>query len=212
MSRLRALMAYPVATLLQQLRDRTSIFFMFALPVIIMVIVGSTFGGASEVELGLVGADPAQQTRLLAEVDTIDSLVLVEFDNVEEARRAVRRFDIEGVIVLDGPNASFIADETSTGSVGVRAVAQRLMDQAAAPLGQTGLAVTTRIVGENEFADQSPFSLTAAQNLVLFTFIIALTAGAIVVRVRRNGVLRRSILPRRDFRQWLQASWELGSF
>ncbi len=41
--------------------------------------------------------------------------------------------------------------------------------------------------------DIGRFSRTAPQNLVLFTFITALTSSVVLIKARRNGVLRRAL-------------------
>lgn len=48
-------------------------------------------------------------------------------------------------------------------------------------------------VGDRGFADASPFALTAAQNLVLFTFITCVTSATLLVRSRRQGILGRAL-------------------
>ncbi len=193
MTSLRAPLAFTTVTLIQQFRDRASIFFMFALPVAIMAIIGTTFGGAQEWEIGVVGDDPLAD-GIVAAAERVDDVSVTVFDTAEEGRQATRRYDVEGVILLDEDPPAFVADETSQDSIGARSIAQRLLDEALFEGDPAaGPTVTTAVVGENEFAGRSPFSLTAAQNLVLFTFITAFTAGVIVVRARRSGVLARAL-------------------
>ena len=45
------------------LRDRSALFFMLALPVVIIVIIGSTFGTDPQVRVGAVGGDGEPTTR-----------------------------------------------------------------------------------------------------------------------------------------------------
>ncbi len=191
---MRSISAFTLAALKQQARDRTSIFFMIVLPIAIMVIIGTTFGGATETEILVVG-DPSTETdRLVSELNALDGIVGSREPDEEAARSQLRRFDAEAAIVAEADGSwTFIGNESSDGSLAARAIAQRAIDRLVLPPGSPQPVVDVRDIGENRFIAQSPFSLTAAQNLVLFTFITALTAGGIIVRARRSGVLRRAL-------------------
>lgn len=56
-----------------------------------------------------------------------------------------------------------------------------------------GITVATEDVGSGRIRSLSRFSLVAPQNLVLFVFISSAASGAALVRMRRSGVLRRSL-------------------
>ncbi|MDH4365251.1 MAG: ABC transporter permease, partial [Acidimicrobiia bacterium] len=56
-----------------------------------------------------------------------------------------------------------------------------------------GITVTTTDVGDGIDRNVGRFAFTAPQNLVLFTFITALTSATVLVRARRSGILRRAL-------------------
>lgn len=186
--------AFVEAILTQQTRDRTSFFFMIVLPLAIIVIIGATFGGSRDVEIAVLG-DGATADAVLDELNATPDVEAVRYTDLEEARRDIRRFDLEAAVIVTEDNAfEFMANEATEQSFAARSVVQRVVDRVDAGVSeQAALSITTESVGEARFASQGAFALTAAQNLVLFTFITALTASAILVRMRRSGVLRRSL-------------------
>lgn len=188
-----AIWGFIIALLTQQGRDRTSFFFMLILPIGIMVIIGTSFGGPTRVEVAVVGdSDRADE---IAEALSLQEGIEVERRSLEEARADIRRFDLEAAIVVEeGGGYGIIANPASSGGFAAQSAIQRVVDRV-----ESGVAadapegVTTRTVGESRFASQGAFALTSAQNLVLFTFITALTAAVLLVRARETGVLRRAL-------------------
>ncbi|MEZ5218411.1 MAG: ABC transporter permease [Ilumatobacteraceae bacterium] len=61
MSRVRAVYAFVAAVMKSLVRDRTSMFFMAVLPVVVIVVIGTTYGGTSTIRLGIV-APPGSTT------------------------------------------------------------------------------------------------------------------------------------------------------
>ncbi len=194
MSARNTIRAFTTSALKQQVRDRSSFFFMLVLPVGIMVIIGATFGGNVESEVLVAGPSTAETERLVDELNALNDVSSVRIDTADEGRQAIRRSDAEGVIVAnDDGTWSLIVDERSPNAIAARTVAQRALNRLQVPADTPLPTVDVQRVGEATFSSDSPFSLTAAQNLVLFTFITALTAGVLIVRARANGVLHRSI-------------------
>jgi len=208
-------------------RDRSALFFMLVLPVAIIVIIGSTFGGQTRVRVGVVVEDgSAAAGELLAELRDAPGIEVREVDDRDELTSRLRRFAVAaGVIVPAGYGdrvaagrtaelevvgdltslqavAARAAVERSTAGLGGRIAAARLVAaETGRPLEEVrtaverdeGASVEVRVrdVGEAVIGDRSRFSLTAPQNLVLFVFINTLGAGALLVRSRQVGVLRR---------------------
>ncbi len=231
MRRLRIVVAFVSVVLRGVVRDRTALFFMVALPVAIIVIIGATFGGVQRLDVGVVTHDRGVVATAL--VDTLRSAKGVRvhtYANLESMRRAVRRnaiaagidlppgLDLQtagsGVIQLPfvtnrATSGSFPARnivDDALGRVGARIAAARLAVTATGvsfpdALGAAGtvarrspgVAVATRDVGSGRTTTLSRFSLTAPQNLVLFVFISAAASSAAIVRMRRAGLLRRSL-------------------
>lgn len=193
--------AFVAAIMTQQIRDRTSFFFMLILPVAIIVIIGSTFGGPNEIEMVVVDestdAQGAQNAAEIVELLDRERDVTVSLvGDVSQARRDLRRFDVEGVIVVSADGTfGFISNAANEGGFAARSVAQRIVDRVGAGVLEADPNdVEVVSVGDDRFASQGSFALTSAQNLVLFTFITALTSSVILVRARRSGVLQRSLV------------------
>lgn len=188
--------------LTQQSRDKTSFFFMLVLPIAIIVIIGTSFGGPTTVEIGVVGT--SERADQVADALMLQEGVKVERVTLERARENIRRFDLEAAVVVDttgggddgktSDSYGILVNETSSAGFAARTTISRVVDRieggvpADAPSG-----VVVRSIGDSRFASQGAFALTSAQNLVLFTFITALTAAVLLVRARDTGVLRRAL-------------------
>jgi ABC-2 type transport system permease protein len=185
--------AFVVALLTQQSRDRTSFFFMLILPVAIIVIIGTSFGGPTTLEIGVV--DEGQSADALVVALEAQADVEVERLTIDQARADIRRFDLEAAVVVAADGTyGILTNEASGGGFAARSTIQRVLDrlEAGVAVGAPS-GITVRSVGEARFASQGAFALTSAQNVVLFTFITALTSAALLVRARESGVLRRAL-------------------
>jgi ABC-2 type transport system permease protein len=116
--------------------DRTALFFSLALPVIIIVIIGSTFGGTPSLEVGTLDRDHSDPSAAL--VDTLDGTegVAVErYDSLDSLRRDVRTGTVAGGLVIppgysrevadaDAGTVDLISDPTSNSVAAVRATVE----------------------------------------------------------------------------------------
>ncbi|MGH1504476.1 MAG: ABC transporter permease [Acidimicrobiales bacterium] len=198
---LRSIQAFGGSSLAQLARDRSTLVFMVILPIAVMTIVGTTYGGTSELEVGIVDeGDAADAAVLLDIVDDFDDVRAEAVDDLSTARQAIRRGDIEAVVVTDPDEAPeervavIVNDLDGSGARLVpilqRAVAR--LESGSGDGGATAVQIELRSVGENRYAANSDFALTAAQNLVLFTFINALISATLLVTARQQGVIRRA--------------------
>jgi len=103
------------ANLLRQVRDRGTLFFVFILPVILIVALGLQFGGAGRARLGVVApaGDPAAEAlleRIRNDSPVFDVRVIAD----EEAlRTAVERGTVEaGLVIPDGYSAALAGSGT----------------------------------------------------------------------------------------------------
>jgi len=241
MRRIRAGWAFAAVVLRQLLHDRTALFFMIGLPIAIIVIIGTSFGGQYRMAVGVLdegGGNGEIASRLLAQLEGDRGLRVERYDDADALRRAVRRFAVAGGVVVPADADSSVAAgspvpiglmilPTSEDAVTVRSALLGALDAVGAPFSAAAFAtgaplpagssavsfddalaaadrlaaspsadtVAVRIddVGVARPADESRFSRTAPQNLVLFTFITALTSATLLVRARRAGVLRRAL-------------------
>lgn len=236
MSRVRAASAFTFVILRQMVQDRTALFFTVALPIAIIVIIGTSFGGQSRIRVGLVIEDGVTGNTIAARLEDrlaeADGVEVVRYSTTDEMRRAVRRFTVEAGVVVPADADAQLAATGAAGiglltlgaseeTVTVRRTLQGVIDDVGAPLGAaafaagragvpfdqalaraddlatgpagTGISLTTTDVGDGIDRDVGRFAFTAPQNLVLFTFITALTSATVLVRARRTGILRRAL-------------------
>ena len=113
-------------------RDRVAIFFVVVLPVVIIVIIGSTFGGIEGIDVGLVDRDDTSASgELVDALDRADGVVVERYDSVDAMRRDIRTGSVAaGVVVPDGygddiarggdATVELIADPTSGAAAAVQ--------------------------------------------------------------------------------------------
>ncbi|MGZ4482486.1 MAG: ABC transporter permease, partial [Gaiellales bacterium] len=101
MTRLVAALAF-TSVVLHRLRDPVVLFFTVVLPVIVIVIIGTTFGGQGHVEIGLVQLEHgALAARAAAALETEQGIRVHSYPDLASLRRAVRRQTIDAGLVLD---------------------------------------------------------------------------------------------------------------
>jgi ABC-2 type transport system permease protein len=132
-----------VAIALNELRragtDRTALFFSLALPVIIIVIIGSTFGGTPSLEIGTLDRDHSDRSAALIEaLDRSDGVSVERYDSPDSLRRDVRTGAVAaGVVVPTGygdrvdstdshstATVDLVSDPTSNSVTAVRATVE----------------------------------------------------------------------------------------
>jgi len=90
--------------LTRTLRDRSNLFFVFLLPLLLVVFIGAQFGGTQETRLGVVApsGDPAA-AALVAELDGLRGIAVSHFDDAGSLRDDLERGLLSaGVVVPDG--------------------------------------------------------------------------------------------------------------
>lgn len=103
MRQLRVIAAFIVVVLRGIVRDPTALFFMVALPVAIIVIIGATFGGVQRLDIGVVQHDHGTvAAAVVRELRSATGVRLHSYGDVESLRRAVRRNAIAAGIELPG--------------------------------------------------------------------------------------------------------------
>ncbi|MCL4291784.1 MAG: ABC transporter permease [Acidimicrobiia bacterium] len=101
MSRLRLTLAFTGVVLRRLAHDRSALFFMLVLPVGVIVIVGSTFGGTQQVNIGVVDRSGGPVSgSIVATLDRSDGVKLRTYDDAEELDAGVRRRGVDAGLVL----------------------------------------------------------------------------------------------------------------
>lgn len=208
------------------LRDRSNIFFVFILPLAIILLIGAQFGssGGARVVVSHGGGPIARE--IVARLS--DAAITVEeadgeqevVDEVERGRAAagiVMPSDLDPEVgagestrigfisrpdspttlqpVLMAALAEATADQRVAGVVAQESDLDRPEAvQAVAGIDAPGVAIESETVGEALFgANTGQFTVGAAQELVLFVFLTALTGSAALIQSRQLGVTSRML-------------------
>ncbi|MDX8141398.1 ABC transporter permease [Lentzea sp. BCCO 10_0061] len=192
------------------LRDRTGLFFLVALPLMLVFIIGAAFGSAGTPVLGVVG----DAGVLRAE----SALRVRDFSDESALRAAVEHGEASaGLIRVAGSTPRLLVRPDRTGQQ-LRMLVTTALTQEANRLAagefvasHTGLdtaaalsvvdstsvepvEVRTTTAGEALFPEGfSGFDLGAASQLIVFTFLNSLTTAAALVETRAFGVTRRML-------------------
>jgi ABC-2 type transport system permease protein len=148
------MLAIAQVNLVRLLRDRTGLFFIFLLPVVLIVVLGVMYGGRSAPRLGIVSAGSgALGADLVADVRTGDMrLEIKEFADPAALRDAVEKGTIEmGMVVPAGYDQALrtgaIADVTvvsqSTGTLALQRGVAAAVARQSAQVKAARLAVAT---------------------------------------------------------------------
>jgi ABC-2 type transport system permease protein len=96
-------------------RDRSNIFFVLILPVILILVFGLVFGSGFTPRIGIVILDDSAATAdLNSRLETADGLDVIVIDNEEEARLQVRRNQIDGAMTVPAGYGEQVTSGTST--------------------------------------------------------------------------------------------------
>ncbi len=211
-------------------RIRENLFFVFALPLLLIVVLGLTVGSATP-RIGVhVEADrtPAVD-RLIEGLEAIDGASTTVFDDLAEATGQLEREDITALVVVPagyeealqtGANVElrYVTIPTS-GGFEIQGLVRAVLAEQNAAIRATRLVVDRAGVDEQEaaavvaatdrtlpdvqvttvdptgrrFVDADAVGFVAAQELILFVFLISMVAATALIQVRRLGVTRRMV-------------------
>ena len=106
---------YSLRDMQRTARDRTTLFFMIVLPIVIMVVIGSTFGGMQGITIGVVDDDgTAASADLIATVDGED-IDIERYESAATLRRDIRAGSLAaGLVVPEGYGATLDAGDDVT--------------------------------------------------------------------------------------------------
>jgi ABC-2 type transport system permease protein len=145
---MRAAVALAGAELRRFTRDRTFLFFMVLLPILIILLIGITVSSNEEIRVGVVNQKPAALSSSLARALADDPALTVEsLDSRTAAAEALRRGEVSAAVVIpDGFDASLRAGEPVTVPVLVAGTAQN---------SQASLTAIQAVVGRHSAAVQA---------------------------------------------------------
>jgi ABC-2 type transport system permease protein len=82
-------------------RDRTALGFLVVLPVLVIVVVGSTVSGFDEFDVGVVdGGGGPLAAELVDDLEGAGPFAIDTFDDLGAARTALRRAEVDAVVVV----------------------------------------------------------------------------------------------------------------
>jgi len=107
---------YLIATngLRRLFRDRSNIFFVFVLPMVIILVIGLVFGTGFTTRLALIAEDPGPvESELAARIGSIPDLIVLRATDIEEVRQQMRRNEIDALVVIPaGYGAAVLAGQS----------------------------------------------------------------------------------------------------
>jgi len=204
-------------TLRRVFRDRTSLFFVFVLPLMLILVLGAAFGGPSTPKIGVAGigsghfldalrAERGFRVDTVAREDDLRTAVergelaagLVVPPSAEGEVRFIVRQDSAGqqarllvgavIAAEDGRLAAGEFVSRATGSDTVAALSTVDATGVITPV----VSVVTSTTGDALFpADLGRFSLGASSQLLLFMFLTTMNSSGALIESRRLGVSRR---------------------
>lgn len=106
--------------LLRYFRDRSAVFNVFLLPLMIVLLLGAAAGGSSVPKLGFVASTPdGFSVELLRSLTAVEGLKVIEVAGADTAVRSVERGDLQAAVILP---AGYEQTLRSGGDVAIRYV------------------------------------------------------------------------------------------
>lgn len=213
------------------IRQRANLFFVFVLPLMLIVVLGVTVGGdVPRIGVHVEGEVSPQVEELIDALEQLDGVGVELFDELSAATDELEREDITALVVVpvgyDDSIASGEATEleywvipTSDGFEMQSLVRSVIADQNAAIRAsrlvgeQTGIPLTeaservSAIAGDiaavdvvtvdpdgDAYVDADAVGFVAAQELILFMFLMGMVAASALVQSRQLGVTQRMLV------------------
>ena len=171
----RAIATIGVKGIRSVVRDRVALFFIVALPVVIILIIGSTFGSMESFQLGVLDRDGTAASRdLVDQLDDREGIAVERFDSLDDLRREVRTGSAAvGIVIPDGYGAGLdsgqgatielIADPTSSSAAAVQASVRAAVGEAGVRIAAattaaqvSGADTSTTAEAADRLADELP--------------------------------------------------------
>lgn len=167
----------------RMLRDRTNLFFVFLLPTLIILVIGSVFGGGFTPRVGVVSVDSGQLGEaLVADIAAEEALEVTTYRQRQSVLDALQRDDLEaGVIVPPGYDGTLRSGQGAAveylavpdgGGFDIQSLVEAKLAAQAAEVGAAHFAAG---VGETDFGAGLAAAATAA---ALVPQVVVATVGA----------------------------------
>jgi ABC-2 type transport system permease protein len=94
-------LAVAAAELKRVTRDRTAVFFMVVLPILVILLIGVTTSSSTTIHVGLVpGQSATLATQLVSDIESDPAMTTQRFATRAEGVDALRRGEVEAVVVI----------------------------------------------------------------------------------------------------------------
>ncbi len=98
---LRAVWAICRHDLLRMAREKSMLVFGLALPVVIITLVGLTFGGVGSLDIGVQDLDGSPRSSALVDrLEGLDGVTVRRYDDVDSMRRDVRITTLQAALIV----------------------------------------------------------------------------------------------------------------
>lgn len=98
------------ANLLRFIRDRSNVFFVFILPIGIVLLIGAQFSGDFSPRVGVVTSGQTFGTELVAQLEESEAVTSVDFATEDELLLAVERGDVSAGVTVPGDADAALAE------------------------------------------------------------------------------------------------------
>jgi ABC-2 type transport system permease protein len=202
-------------------RDRIAMFSTIALPIVLVLLIGLSFGqGGSRLPVGLLAESPGPLgAQLVASLEDSAAIDVTVYQDSRDLYRDIRMGLLSGGVMVpaDGQPVQIYVQQTSSdtgavmstvnaaaASVGTRAIAvdvlssdvPRAKAEAAVTTAESqvpAVAVSASSVGSVSEMDANRFASAVPSQLMLFTFLNGLLGAAALVQARELGVFQRTL-------------------
>ena len=95
------------------IRDRGNIFFVFIFPMLLILVLGASFGGDVNARLGVVAASEGQLAQdVVSRLESIDTVKVIAIETEAAAVRGVERGELEAAVLIPADYDSAITSGT----------------------------------------------------------------------------------------------------
>lgn len=101
MNALTAALAVTGVTLRRLTRDRTALFFLVLLPIVVILVIGATINANGELRVGVVGSQSGPLAAgLITDLEEAPATAVRTFADEDAARTALRRGELDAVVLV----------------------------------------------------------------------------------------------------------------
>jgi ABC-2 type transport system permease protein len=218
---MRAVLATARTEWVRYFRDRIALFTTLALPVVLVLLIGLSFGqSADRLPVGVLLSDPGPLgTSLVAELQESPAIDVQAYTDRNDLYRDIRMGLLGGGVEVppDGQPVQIYVQQASTGAgvvvstvnsaaaaistraTAIDALSEDVSESKARTAVDAAMAqvpsvdVATRAIGAVNEMEENRFASAVPSQLMLFTFLNGLLGAAALVQARQLGVFQRTL-------------------